>query len=129
MKAKDFHIEDLTNDQFINLQELAEEMGYSDAKKYIHYMMAEELLTGTPYIEIIIRKIAVKRKKRHNPNKKQNKYDEWCSYCDDIGDRLICMCGYSTEKCQGNPHNCVKSQYHDAASIKTKVGSDKKRKI
>ena len=49
-----------------------------------------------------------KGKPRHNPNKKQNNYDNWCSACDEIDGNLYCeaMQGTNATKiCNGNPHN------------------------
>jgi hypothetical protein len=57
-----------------------------------------------------------KGKPRHNPNKPQNKYGDWCSYCDEVNGKLYCEQGKDANICKGNPHNCIKVLYKIAAS-------------
>ncbi len=55
-----------------------------------------------------------KGKPRHNPDKLQNKYGDFCeSY-----DGYTCHCGRVEDisKCKANRHNCIKSFYARLAS-------------
>lgn len=62
-----------------------------------------------------------KNKPRHNPDKPQNNKSFPCPYfeSDNKGNKW-CEGGFSRAAytCEGNPHNCVKAQYHRAASTK-----------
>lgn len=57
-----------------------------------------------------------KNKARYNPNKPQNKLGNWCSYCDEANGKLYCERGWDTDKCKGNPHNCIKVLCNKIAS-------------
>ena len=59
-----------------------------------------------------------KGKPRHNPDKKQNKYGDWCSVCDG----LTCHAGTEQDfkTCRGNRHNCIKTFYKRLASRSNK---------
>ena len=64
-----------------------------------------------------------KGKSRHNPNKPQNnkqipcpRYEEYSNggyYCEQGNSK-------DAEICKGNPHNCIKTMYHRAASRSNK---------
>ena len=69
-----------------------------------------------------------KRKPRHEPNKRQNRYGDWCQYAEISNDKLICEMGYGdTSICKGNRHNCVKTKYHELAarSDRQKINDNK----
>lgn len=58
-------------------------------------------------------------KPRNNPDKKQNKYGNWCNACEEVNGKLYCeaMQGTNDTKiCKGNPHNCCKVKYHKEAT-------------
>lgn len=72
-----------------------------------------------------------KGKPRLYPDKRQNKKGKWCSACDsgfkekvnnkswfDEESQTYCICEYGEDVniCHGNPHNCIKTYYHRAAS-------------
>ena len=61
-----------------------------------------------------------KGKPRHNPNKPQNKYGDWCNACEEVNGELYCeVPSYgkkAAEICKGNPHNCCKVTYHKEAA-------------
>lgn len=60
-----------------------------------------------------------KGKPRWYPDKKQNKYGDWCSACEDVNDKLYCEAHQgtnATDICKGNPHNCCKVKYHKEAT-------------
>lgn len=57
-----------------------------------------------------------KNKPRHNPDKPQNKYGDWCSYAEEHNGKLYCECGYGDASvCKGNRHNCIKVTYKKLA--------------
>lgn len=62
------------------------------------------------------------RKPRHNPDKKQNNYQEPCSYYEthQRGSTQIHLCelGEDVSKCNGIRHLCVKNLYAKLASNK-----------
>lgn len=63
----------------------------------------------------------VKRKTRHNPDKPQNNYGDWCQYAEEHNGHITCECGYGDTKiCKGNRHNCVKTDYHKQAVLSDK---------
>lgn len=58
-------------------------------------------------------------KPRHNPDKKQNKYGNWCDACEEVNGKLYCEAMHGTNAtkiCKGNPHNCCKVKYHKEAT-------------
>lgn len=72
-----------------------------------------------------------KGKPRHNPDKRQNKKGGWCGACDngfpekvnnkswyDVESKSWCICehGEDVNICKGNPHNCIKTMYHNMAT-------------
>ena len=58
-----------------------------------------------------------KDKPRHNPDKAQNNYGDWCQYAEEHEGKIYCEVGYGdTDSCKGNRHNCVKTKYHKLAS-------------
>lgn len=58
-----------------------------------------------------------KGKPRHNPDKKQNNYGSWCQYAELVGDKICCEGSYIyVDKCNSNPHNCIKNKYKNLAS-------------
>lgn len=62
-----------------------------------------------------------KNKPRHNPNKQQNQYGDWCPYADEIKGKIYCEGGGTYEDtltCKGNRHNCVKVKYKKFAGSK-----------
>lgn len=62
-----------------------------------------------------------KGKPRHHPEKRANQKGWWCQGCEEIDGKLYCEGGYGdTEICKGNPHNCIKTFYHAAASLSDK---------
>lgn len=60
-----------------------------------------------------------KNKPRHNPDKNQNNYGDWCQWAEEYADGSIyCEGGYGDGKiCHGNRHNCIKTKYHRLASL------------
>jgi hypothetical protein len=58
-----------------------------------------------------------KDKPRHNPDKPQNRYGDWCSYAEEHNDGSIhCECSYGDALiCKGNRHNCIKVKYKKLA--------------
>lgn len=34
----------------------------------------------------------------------------WCQWCEEVNDKLYCIKGFGTDKCQGNKYNCAKQQ-------------------
>ena len=62
-----------------------------------------------------------KVKGRHNPDKLQNTWGEYCPYYDDTVNGFICERGEdTTELCKGNPHSCIKNLYKREAIKRTK---------
>lgn len=131
-------LEDLSNDEIKILYEMAEEEGFSDVKKFLNFIQADTILKDKSLLEIK-KMLQKKRKPRHFPNKKQNKYGSVCRYYEcftrDDGTKVEWCEGAgwghsSIGKCKGNPHNCIKDKYSlEASKGIPKVGSDKKRKI
>lgn len=60
-----------------------------------------------------------KNKPRHNPDKPQNRYGNWCPYAEEHNDGSI-ICEGDTKICKGNRHNCIKTKYHKLASRSNK---------
>lgn len=64
-----------------------------------------------------------KGKPRRYPNKPQNKKGSYCSRYEEY-ENGICYCEWGNMRaayiCKGNPHNCVKTKYHRAASRSNK---------
>lgn len=63
-----------------------------------------------------------KGKPRHDPDKKQNTWGSECWFAERIpnlngGEHIHCELGMDSlvDICQGNPHNCKKAQYRNAA--------------
>lgn len=55
-----------------------------------------------------------KGKPRHNPHKRANYKGEICSNYEEFMGEFICCEGPNfgrCDKCQGNPHNCIKQKY------------------
>ena len=68
-----------------------------------------------------------KMKPRHNPDKPQNNKPLWCPYCEVLqSGTLTCIrkSHEATKICQGNPHNCIKTKYHEAAIVKGRKNVD-----
>ncbi len=62
-----------------------------------------------------------KNKPRKYPDKKQNKYGDWCQYAEEHNGSIICEGGYGdTNICKGNRHNCIKVKYHQMATLSDK---------
>ena len=64
-----------------------------------------------------------KLKQRWYPDKPQNKLGSRCPRFEQYSSGLVyCHGGYSADArvCKGNPHNCVKTKYHRAASRSNK---------
>lgn len=60
----------------------------------------------------------MQNKKRWYPDKKQNNYPPVCPYFENHNTFFYCQGGetYAANICKGNPHNCIKTKYHRAAS-------------
>jgi hypothetical protein len=41
--------------------------------------------------------------------------NNWCQWCEEVGNNLYCMKGFKTDKCKGNKYNCCKQRYKDQA--------------
>lgn len=64
-----------------------------------------------------------KGKPRWYPDKPQNNYPIYCPRFEQYSNGLVyCHGGWSADArvCKGNPHNCVKTKYHRAASRSNK---------
>ncbi len=59
-----------------------------------------------------------KNKPRKYPDKKQNNYSLVCPRYESCFGDVYCEGGDSgaAKVCKGNPHNCVKTQYHKMAA-------------
>lgn len=70
-----------------------------------------------------------KNKQRHNLNKPQNQYGNWCSYAEKLKDgSLTCECGYGDANiCKGDRHNCIKTKYHKLASMSDRQKNEMNR--
>ena len=59
------------------------------------------------------------KKPRHNPNKRQNRYGNFCPYYEETrtgSGFYTCEVGVGdVEICKGNRHNCVKVKYKKLA--------------
>lgn len=64
-----------------------------------------------------------KGKPRWYPDKPQNNYPIYCTRFEQYSNGLVyCHGGHPADArvCKGNPHNCVKTKYHRAASRSNK---------
>lgn len=68
------------------------------------------------YIISIFNEESYMKKKRHNPDKPQNRMGDFCTYYEGHDNYHCCERGWDATKCKGNPHNCIKVKYQILAS-------------